>query len=57
MRFVAYWPDDSNITIDNQGNIVDGTCSLFAVLDPVSHETETITLQLKDYETPKDSKE
>ena len=42
MKFVAYWPADSNVKLDHDGNVLYSDCVLLAITEPVSHEYEGV---------------
>ncbi len=44
-KFIAYWPADANVEIDDQGNILSSDCILIAETEPYCQYSENPTLR------------
>lgn len=49
-KFIAYWPADANVVIDETGNIISANCTMIAVSEPYCHFSENPTLTFHSYE-------
>lgn len=43
-KFIAYWPADANVEIDDRGNIISSDCILIAETEPYYHYSENPVL-------------
>lgn len=44
MKFIAYYPADADVVIDDKGNILIADCILIAETEPVCHLSDNVTL-------------
>lgn len=49
VKFVAYFPANADVVLSDTGEIINATCSLFAISDPVCHLSENVTLTFFPY--------
>lgn len=48
-KFVAYWPADAHVDLDEVGNIISADCTLIAISEPYCHFSENPTLYFHSY--------
>ena len=50
-KFVAYWPADSKVELDESGNVISSDCILIAITGPYNHFSESPTLKFYPYKS------
>ena len=48
-KFIAYWPADANVVLNDSGDVISADCSLIAISEPYCHFTENPVLHFQPY--------